>query len=1368
MPLFVLPLQGSGLAVNVACAHRLCAVLRRKAPVLWRLAGVMRLVELMVALVLLGVACVAAPVDGARAEEAVRRWVELTPQPMGKLAGVPVGVETYADSAGLVRFHVVALSPSGFVVVAADDEVEPILAFSCEGRFVAEAGNPLYDLLLCDTGTRRQLAPVALAGTGRRGGVPSRENAKWRLLSAPSVWRASDAGVRLAPPTVLDDVRVAPLVQTKWGQQTIFAGGASRALYNYYTPPNEAGNPKNYPSGCGATARAQIMRFHQWPKTGVGTASFTIRVGTNATAESRSLRGGDGLGGPYDWESMVLDPDDTITEVQRKAIGALMHDVGVATNMDYSSSGSGSNLHVDVFRTVFGYPSSNDTSRCFEDIMPAVRTNLDAGLPVTLGIRPPGHYVVCDGYGYNLETLYHHINLGWDGTGDAWYQLPEIDAGGRAFRFVEECHFNMAPVSVAEIVSGRLTDSLGNPMPGVDVTISGPTVHHVTTNAQGMFVVTGLASNATWTVSHNGGAAVYGPASVQVTTGDSRSSAVGNRVVDDFQIYRKAHMLTQPDNACVGLDSVVRFTSAAAGIPMPSLQWQMSADGGTTWQDLSDTPPYSGVTTGTLIIGAARESMNGLQYRCLASNTLPSNATSRVAALTVVRAGSLVSTGNNDLFQLGDGTDALRYSPVRVLDSDVQSVAAGHYSSLAIKADGSLWAMGCNSMLNLPGFDANYKFMVPTCVVPAGVQSAAMGDFHFLIVKTDGSLCVHGNNAYGQVGTGRIWWSNSVMETIMTSGVRAVAAGRRHSVVLKTDGSLWAMGYNEFGQVGDGTTTNVFSPVCIFQSGVQSIAAGEDHTLVVKTDGSLWAMGDNEFGQLGDGTTTMRTSPVLVLAGGVQSVAAGNDHSLIVKTDGSLWVMGRNDEGQLGDGTTTMRTVPVQIVPGGVRSAVGGGYHSFFVKTDGSLWGMGSNWSGQLGDGARDFRATPVPIPVPASADLKIAAGRDHSLIVMGSDLTPKGLFIDEPPATTSVCAGVSTTFHISAMGPLPLSYRWQVSHDGGTTWTQVSDGTSHAGAETAALTVLHPTLAMHGDQYRCIVSDGVNAEIASAAALLNVGWSQFSALSARAPVGAGAKSLFMGFVYAGGGKPTIVRGVGPGLVSGDASLAGQALADPQLMVHEYQASGFVLVDRNNDWGGADTLRARMTSLGMSALAGDSKDAAMLLNPTQSIYTAQVSGVGDTTGLALAETYDADFADKTKRLTALSVRNHVGAGAAQLIVGFVIDGDAPRRVILRGVGPGLLADAPELAGAVLENPTLQLNRYTPSLASKWTVVGSNDDWGGATTLAETMHAVGMSALPAASKDAVLLVELQPGIYTAQITGVGDTTGIALVEIYEAP
>jgi hypothetical protein len=82
-------------------------------------------------------------------------------------------------------------------------------------------------------------------------------------------------------------------------------------------------------------------------------------------------------------------------------------------------------------------------------------------------------------------------------------------------------------------------------------------------------------------------------------------------------------------------------------------------------------------------------------------------------------------------------------------------------------------------------------------------------------------------------------------------------------------------------------------------------------------------------------------------------------------------------------------------------------------------------------------------------------------------------------------------------------------------------------------------------------------------------------------------------------------------------------------------------------------------------------------------------------------------------------------------------------------------------------PTLQLNKLDPATGD-WTVVGSNDDWGGAPTLATAMRAAGMGELAPGSADAALLLDLAPGIYTAQLTGVGATTGIGLVEIYEAP
>ena len=80
----------------------------------------------------------------------------------------------------------------------------------------------------------------------------------------------------------------------------------------------------------------------------------------------------------------------------------------------------------------------------------------------------------------------------------------------------------------------------------------------------------------------------------------------------------------------------------------------------------------------------------------------------------------------------------------------------------------------------------------------------------------------------------------------------------------------------------------------------------------------------------------------------------------------------------------------------------------------------------------------------------------------------------------------------------------------------------------------------LKGDQFRCVVSDGTNPVTITTAATLTVKWSQFVSLSARVPVGTGDQTLILGFVFAGGGKPTMVRGVGPGLVKGDANLAGR------------------------------------------------------------------------------------------------------------------------------------------------------------------------------------------------------------------------------------
>jgi hypothetical protein len=117
------------------------------------------------------------------------------------------------------------------------------------------------------------------------------------------------------------------------------------------------------------------------------------------------------------------------------------------------------------------------------------------------------------------------------------------------------------------------------------------------------------------------------------------------------------------------------------------------------------------------------------------------------------------------------------------------------------------------------------------------------------------------------------------------------------------------------------------------------------------------------------------------------------------------------------------------------------------------------------------------------------------------------------------------------------------------------------------------------------------------------------------------------------------------------------------------------------------------------------------------------------------------------------------AGDGILIAGFTLSGNVAKRVLIRGVGPSLTQFG---VTGTLANPMLAVYRGA-------TVVADNDDWGGGEDLAAAFRSVGAFTLASpTSRDAALLVTLQPGSYTAQLSGVGGTTGVALIEVYELP
>jgi Tol biopolymer transport system component len=267
--------------------------------------------------------------------------------------------------------------------------------------------------------------------------------------------------------------------------------------------------------------------------------------------------------------------------------------------------------------------------------------------------------------------------------------------------------------------------------------------------------------------------------------------------------------------------------------------------------------------------------------------------------------------------------------------------------------------------------------------------------------------------------------------------------------------------------------------------------------------------------------------------------------------------------------------------------------------------------------------------------------------------------------------------------------------------------------------------------------------------------------LSTRGQVGTGSNILIAGFVVGGSSpKQILIRAIGPTL-SGF-GITG-ALADSQLELFK----GTTRIALNDNWAGNTAITSASVTVGAFQLTANSLDAVVLAQLDPGAYTAQVSGVGGRTGVALVELYDVDSvaAFAPQKLINVATRGVVGTGENQLIAGFVVNGTTTKKVLIRGVGPTLTSLG--VTGA-LADPVLQLIQ---TKGSARTVVRENDNWETGNDVALITAATtkaGAFPLTSGSKDAVLLLNLPPGTYNATVSGVSGTTGVGLVEVYEVP
>jgi len=343
-------------------------------------------------------------------------------------------------------------------------------------------------------------------------------------------------------------------------------------------------------------------------------------------------------------------------------------------------------------------------------------------------------------------------------------------------------------------------------------------------------------------------------------------------------------------------------------------------------------------------------------------------------------AATLYAWGNNtgtNSGALGDNSVLDKSSPVSVVGgfTDWVEVSGGQFHSLAIRANGTLWAWGRAAAGPL-GDNSIVEKSSPVSVVGGIVDwvTAAGGGSHSLAIRANGTLYAWGTNGNGQLGDNSATTASKSSPVVVAGGFTdwiSISASTSHSLGLRANGTIWTWGSNASGLLGDNsaTTASKSSPVQVAGNFVNcnSISAGTTHNIIVRTDGTAWAWGANSYGRLGDNTTVSKSSPVQV-AGGIvnwKQVTAGQ-HSLGVRANGTLYAWGPASAGQLGDNSNVPKSSPV-LVAGGFTDWVSTVANSTFqaslgLRANGTLWSWGFNLDGQLGNGSTQSASSPVSV----------------------------------------------------------------------------------------------------------------------------------------------------------------------------------------------------------------------------------------------------------------------------------------------------------------------------------------------------------------------------------------------------------------------
>lgn len=334
----------------------------------------------------------AAELSQADAEAIARQYVTLP----SANAAMPLRMATSAGTETVPYYVFNDAQGKGFVIIASDDCVEPVIGYADHGSFDERSMPDNMRSWLQSVGEMMEIAKNSASVTATASLSPRRSTTRGTAVAAP-------------------------LIKTKWDQSA---------------PYNTMLKRPDVLTCCVATAMAQIMNYHQWPVQGSGSSDYISASQLMPPISTETVgRVTVDLNNKYDWDNMLDVYDATVgyTQEQADAVALLMRDCGAAIRVQYGASVS-SAYDSDAclalnrnfgYRTAF-YQHCDYTTDRFLSI---IKGEIDAGRPMLLTGQPTqqgggGHAFVVDGYDTN-DFL--HINWGWSGQCDGYYNVCLMD-----------------------------------------------------------------------------------------------------------------------------------------------------------------------------------------------------------------------------------------------------------------------------------------------------------------------------------------------------------------------------------------------------------------------------------------------------------------------------------------------------------------------------------------------------------------------------------------------------------------------------------------------------------------------------------------------------------------------------------------------------------------------------------------------------------------------------------------------------------------------------------------------------------------------------------------------------------------------------